>query len=338
MENVEGHSEDGRRSLALRYEHLVPGRAARVSTPTFVPPEAVDMPDYRLLASPTLYPGQDVRARIVADDGNIGEVAVRLFVRAYGADDALWIHYGPETVLKPGSANAFEWRVGDAGGQPIARVGVEVTAESAASGSVYLDYLAWSGSPEATLTRPAEGGTMWRRAWVNGVDRYDEHGPEPYRLIQNSGTGLLIQGTREWTDYEVSAPVRPHMVVSAGIGARVQGMRRYYALLLTRGDKARLVKALDGDVVLAETGFPWHFDVTYELRLEVQGNRLRASIDGEEIFDVRDGDRPLTEGAVALVCEEGRMESEVVRVRPLEGDPGRELAERWGKEQVCTGR
>jgi hypothetical protein len=158
---------------------------------------------------------------------------------------------------------------------------------------------------------------MWRRAWVNGVDRFDEHGPEPYRLVQNAGTGLLIQGTREWTDYEVSAPVRPHMVLSAGIGARVQGMRRYYALLLARDGKARLVKALDGETVLAERDFPWLFDVTYELSLEVLGDRLRAGVDGVGIFDVRDTDRPLAGGAVALVCEEGRAESEVVRVRPV---------------------
>ena len=168
---------------------------------------------------------------------------------------------------------------------------------------------------------------MWRRAWVNGVDRFDELSPEPYRLIQNSGTGLLIQGTREWTDYEVSAPVRPHMVTSAGIAARVQGMRRYYALLLVRGGGARLVKALDGEAVLAEADFPWDFGLTYDLSLEVRGGRLRAGIDGEEIFDVEDGDRPLTGGAVALLCEEGRAESEVVRVRPLVGDPGHRPAE-----------
>ncbi len=336
VENVEGHSEAGSRSLALRYKHLAPGRVARVSTPTFVPPEAMYMPDYHLLASPTLYPGQDVRARVVADNSNSGEVTCRLFVRAYGADDALRVHRGPEAVLEPGSARVLEWRLGDAGGQPIARIGVELTAEGAVGGSVYLDYVAWDGAPDVTLTRPAEGGTMWRRAWVNGIDRFDELSPEPYRLMQNSGTGLLIQGTREWTDYEVSAPVRPHMVVSAGIAARVHGMRRYYALLLAGGGKARLVKALDGDMVLAETDFPWHFDVTYNLRLEVQGNRLRASIDGEEIFDVRDHDRPLTDGAVALVCEEGRTESEAVRVRPLRGDLGTDV--RSGEEQWCTGR
>jgi ADP-ribosylglycohydrolase len=321
LENVQGHGEAGVRSLALRYRHLAPGRVARVSTPTFVPPEAIEMPDYRLLASPTLYPGQDVRARVVADAGNGGEVTCRLFIRAYGAhDDALLIHYGPEAVLEPGSEHELRWRVEGTGGQPIARIGLEIRSDVAASGVVYLDYLTWSGTPDTILTRPAKGGTMWRRAWVNGVDRYDERWPEPYRLIQNQGTGLLIQGTREWTDYEVNAPVRLHMAISAGIGARVQGMRRYYALLLTEDDKVRLVKALDGEAVLAERSFPWQFDVTYELSLRVEGDRLLASIEGEELFDIEDDDRPLTGGAVALVCEEGRMESEVVRVRPLESD------------------
>jgi hypothetical protein len=35
------------------------------------------------------------------------------------------------------------------------------------------------------------------------------------------------------------------MVEAAGLAVRVQGMRRYYALLLTKNNKARLVKALD---------------------------------------------------------------------------------------------
>jgi hypothetical protein len=108
------------------------------------------------------------------------------------------------------------------------------------------------------------------------------------------------------------------MVISAGIGVRVQGMRRYYALLLSDGGKVRLMKALDGEAVLAEADFPWQFDVTYDLGLEVRDNRLLASIDGEEIFEVEDEDRPLVSGAVAFVCEEGRMESDVIRVQPVD--------------------
>src|SRR5918999_5603427 len=82
LENVEGHSERGRRSLAIHYRHIAPGRVARVTTPTFIPPEATDMADYALLASPTLYPGQDLRARVIAN-GNNEAVACRLFVRTY---------------------------------------------------------------------------------------------------------------------------------------------------------------------------------------------------------------------------------------------------------------
>jgi hypothetical protein len=287
-----------------------------VATATFIPPEAIEMPGYSLLASPTLYPGQTVRAAVAADEGNEASVACRLYLRAYGADDGLVRTYGPEVVLKPGADREFEWRVGDAEGAPIAEIGVEIRSERRVDGTVYLDYLSWDGAPDVVLTRPAGGGTMWRRAWVDGVDRYRPWWPEPFRLVQNRGTGLLMQGTREWTDYRVRADVKPHMAKAAGIGARVQGMRRYYALLLCNGGKVRLVKALDGNTVLAEMNFAWEFGDTHDLALEVVGTRLRAWVDGARIFEVHDVDRPLTGGAVALLCEEGRTATQAVEVRP----------------------
>ena len=99
---------------------------------------------------------------------------------------------------------------------------------------MYLDYLTWHGPPVLSLTRPAHGDKMWRRAWVNGVDILDERGPAAFRLIQNAGRGLIIHGAREWTDYRVTADITPHMLKAGGIAARVQGMRRYYALWLAQ--------------------------------------------------------------------------------------------------------
>jgi hypothetical protein len=316
--NVVGYSRRGERSLALRYHHVAPGRVARVATATFIPPEAIEMPGYGLLAAPTLYAGQTVRAGIAADEGNQTPVACHLYLRAYGADDELVRTYGPGTALKPGATHEFAWCVGDTDGAPIAEVGVEIRSERRVDGTVYLDYLTWDGAPDVVLTRPAGGGTMWRRAWVDGVDRYSIWWPEPYRLVQSCGTGLLIQGTREWTDYRVRADVTPHMVRSAGIGARVQGMRRYYALLLCNDGKARLVKALDGNTVLAEMDFAWKFGDTHDLALEAVGTRLRAWVDGDRIFELDDADRPLTGGAVALLCEEGRTATQAVEVRPAD--------------------
>jgi ADP-ribosylglycohydrolase len=326
VENVAGHSRRGCRSLAVRYHHVAPGRPARVATATFIPSLDValcfERQGYALLASPTLHPGQTVRASLAADRENGVPVTCRLYQRAYDADDRLVRTYGPGAALPPGAVHDVAWRVGDTGGAPIAEIGLEISSSRRADGAVYLDWLTWDGAPDVVLTRPAGGGSMWRRAWVNGVDSFDPRYPETYRLVQNRGTGLLIQGSRQWTDYRVSADVTPHMVEAAGIAARVQGLRRYYALLLQRDGRVCLVKALDGRRVLAETAFPWSFGETHDLALEVTGARLRAWVDGAQLFDVEDGDRPLRGGGVALVCEEGRTATDAVTVRPAAARPG----------------
>jgi hypothetical protein len=96
-------------------------------------------------------------------------------------------------------------------------------------------------------------------------------------------------------------------MAKGGIGIRAQGMRRYYALLLCD----------DNDHVLAETDFNWQINQSYALRLQAEGLELRAWIDGELLFTVQDGERPLTGGAAAFVVEEGHMMSYSMVVRPL---------------------
>jgi hypothetical protein len=132
--------------------------------------------------------------------------------------------------------------------------------------------------------------------------------------MQGAGTGLLIQGTREWRDYEVSADVTPRLAEAAGIAACVQGQRRYVAFLLGRGGKARLVRVLDGETVLAEVDFPWSLDERYTLALETRGPRLVGRINGKQIVEATDASSPLQSGAIALVCREGRLDAHEVRV------------------------
>lgn len=319
VENVAGHSGRGQCSLAVRFRGAGPDRPARATTPTFIPPEMVNITrGYTLLASPTLFPGQTIRAGVTADEENSQPVTCRLFVRAYGAGDALTTIPGPEAVLAPGAGEELAWRLAETGGQPIAQVGLEVGAAGAepVDGAVYLDDLAWDGAPDVTFGRPADDGTMWRRAWMDGVDQFSPRWPEPYRIVQNHGTGLISQGTAEWTDYRVSARVTIFLARAGGIAARVGGMRRFYALLLRDDGRACLVKARDGETVMAEVDVPWRLDRPYELALETVGARLRAWIDGALLFDVVDAERPLTGGGAGLVCTEGCLGSEAVRVQP----------------------
>jgi ADP-ribosylglycohydrolase len=316
VENVLGHSVRGERSLALHYTHLATGRVGRVHTPTFIPPEALALPGYNFLLSPTLHSGQTVMASVEADPANAAPVTVGLTIQTYGASDTLQATPGPTIDMAPGVRQEFSWRMPDTGGAPIATVGVEIRSAARADGVVYLDYLTWSGAPDVTLARPEAGGMLWRRAWVDGVDQVDFRREEPYRLMQNYGTGLLTQGTADWVDYQVDVAVTPYMLDAGGVGARVQGMRRYYALLLSREGTARLVKAMDGETTLAETAFPWTFGGTYQLSLQVDGPRIRASIDGKVLFDLEDTDRPLAGGGVALIATEGRLSAETVYVHP----------------------
>jgi ADP-ribosylglycohydrolase len=327
IENVAGHSRRGNRCLALRYRHLTPGRFARAATAVFIPPGAAEMPDYNLVASPTLYAGQTISAGVSAAETNAVPVQCRLYVRAYDPDDKLRRIYGPRIVLEPGRWEELSWQLEATDGAPVAEVGIELSSdgghernEASGSGTVFLDYLTWGGAPSLKLAQPGGAGSMWRRAWVDGVDRLEIGKSVPYRLIQDRSTGLTIQGTRQWTNYRFSAAITPHLIKAAGIGVRVQGLRRYYGLLLCADGRLRLVKALDGMTELANIAYEWEPGTTYRLSLQVVDTALQAWVN-DRLLEVAELDGDLSGGGIALICEEGYMNASEVAVEPV-GAPG----------------
>ena len=321
LANVAGQSMAGARSLAIRYHGLARSRSAQVRTPTFIPSKEIatyfEKRGYPLLASPSLHPGQTVRAALWADAANAQPVTCTLQVSVFaGPEDELMVVDGPHLVLEPGVYQELKWQIDELQGRPIAFVGVQLSSDQRADGTVYLDYLRWDGEPNVVFTRPPDSGEMWHMAWVNGVDQCERWWPESFRLAQNEGRGLLIQGGREWRNYTVSGAINLHLARAAGIAARVQGLRRYYALLLTSDGEAQLVRVCDGETVLARAAFPWRQGSTHDFTLRVEGAHLLASIDGQQLFDVEDAGSPLDGGGVALVCEEGRISCEAVTVQP----------------------
>jgi len=314
VENVPEHSRRGERSLALRYRQVAAGRPGRVGTPTFLPINDANRGGYALVCSPTLYPGQTIRTGIAADASNSQTVECRLYIKTYDEHDKLTISYGPERQMEPGDAHEFRWHLPENGGFPIAEVGVEIRSEARADGALYLDFLTWDGPPDAILGRTK--GTLWKRAWVDAMDHF-ETGGDPFRLIQDEGTGMVIQGTQEWTDYRVTASLRPHMAASFGLAARVQGLRRYYALTLSDENRITLSKMRNTETVLARSPAGWNQGKEVELCLQVEGNRIRAEIDGQMLFDEEDTEDPLTTGGIGILCKEGRISVAAVHVGPV---------------------
>ena len=336
IDNVPGHSRHGSRSLALHYRGLAAGRVGRAETITFIPSKAVaeyfSKRGYGLLASPTLYPGQTIHARLEADSANESPVQVRLYIKHYDEQDALAVIRSDPVEVAANNDHLCTWQVPDTGGYPIAAVGIELVGDHGASGTIYLDFLTWDGAPKTVLNRPyqrqegrrfrGKGPTMWKQAWVDGLDSQrifsNDFWPETYRLIQNRGRGLAMQGTRDWTDYQVTVSLTPHMCKTGGVGVRVQGMHRYYALLCD-GDTTRLVKTFEGrDTVLAEANSGWTLDEPYTLNLRVEGNRLVGSLNGSVVVEATDPEATFTGGGIALIVEEGRLGCDHVAVAPLD--------------------
>ena len=205
---------------------------------------------------------------------------------------------------------------------------MEISGEGGTSGTVVLDYLDWQGTPEIVLDRPYErdfsrrtrgaGPVMWQHAWVDGTDSNNKQfWPDTYRLLQNHGRGLLMQGTREWIDYKVTTRMTPHMLRTGGIGVRVQGMRSYYALLCDT-DRFSLVRTHEGqDTVLAETGPGWVLGQEYEFIVKVEGDHLTALVDGQVILEATDPEARFAGGGIALIAEEGRLGCDHVAVGPI---------------------
>ena len=318
LENFAGHSEAGTRSLALHFSGVSTGVPARASTPTFIPLEAVAMPgNYELLACPTLYSGQTVEAKVKAEANNAAPLTARIFVRGYDGNDLPQLHVGESVLLKPGMTATLRWTLPNLDSQPVFEVGIELSSKKGVSGTVYLDYLKWQGMPDVTFARPEGTGKLWRRAWISAADHVGHHWPEAFHISQNRGRGLVLQGTHEWQNYQVTSRLRSEVARTFGICAYVQGLERYYALILTPNGTARLLKRFYDDVVLASAPFEWERGRDYTLELEVSGKTISGRVDGRELFTVEDK-AALQGGGIGFLVEEGLLLADAITVQPVQ--------------------
>ena len=109
------------------------------------------------------------------------------------------------------------------------------------------------------------------------------------------------------------------MVSEFGLAARVQGLRRYYALVLEQGGKARLVK-----VFYDQTNYPrrggFCLGIWQGRAHGVGGQRLANLLPSRmanRLCSAVDADAPLLAGGIALLVTEGRAAAESISVQPL---------------------
>ena len=289
--------------------------ALTATTPTFLPPEAREMPGYDLELSPALYSGQTVNVSLHLSGLGPSPTA-RIVLKHYGADDLLHLKSGPEVVLVDGD-NHLSFVTPELGGYPIVMIGVSLT-EVRDDSTIHLESLDWASTPTTDLV-PGTAGEMWKRAWVSSLGlrkyTYDDY----FRVHGNYGAGMLLSGGADWSNYRATARYRLRRAKRFGLAARVAGLERYYLAVVSDEGTLSIVKRLNGvDTVLAEGSTNWQEDEEADLWIEVDGYRIRAGKDGTQIAQADDLTRPLAAGGIALFADRGYAECLKVGIQAID--------------------
>jgi hypothetical protein len=147
-------------------------------------------------------------------------------------------------------------------------------------------------------------------SWIVG----DEHG-KPYLEEQLDPSArqwslpLFITGDPEWGEYTIEARVKfLSLKEMAGLVFRYRTNRNYYLFSLSGGNQARLTVLQPFEKALRETDWrelaaaPFKYDNTryYTLKVENQGPRIRAYVDGQLVLEA--SDRELLKGKAGVLA------------------------------------
>ena len=288
---------------ALSCEIRSPAASLCAFTSTFTPAENFAAGNYSMCACPTLHPGQIVCARFFSPSSNAKKTTVQLAIKIFDENFQLTPIIGPSIELEPGDSGELRWTIPGVDGYPIAQIGFQVVSE--ACGTIVLDSMDWNKAPTTSLM-PSKAGTVWSQAWVRtmeGCMAYDNN--TTITLHHSREGGFLFQGSRDWGDYSFRSSVEIRLAETFAILIRAQGLRRHYSLRLDPSGRARIVKACDGESVLAEAHCPWVTHRTRIFEFSAVGGHLRACVDGVPLLEARDND--LNGGAAGFLLERGGM-------------------------------
>ncbi|GAA3139970.1 ADP-ribosylglycohydrolase [Kribbella aluminosa] len=284
--------EDG--STAL----LIDGGSA--STPVFLDPlDAVS--NFSTLASPTLYPGNTVRAVVSAPDG--------ASVRLYAIYDGTTTAEGP--CIDVGERTELDWTV-PSGGNPF-RIGLSV------SGTAYLHSLDWDGAPAEYSQSGILLSSIWDTQprglapWVSSAKNFEADFATTFSVSHPDPLGVVTTGTRDWVDYEISSRLTFSLSRSAGIVVRARGHRNFTAAVFD-GRLLSIVEQHGAErTVLATAPFALRRDAPYDVSVECAAAVVTVRVDGISMLSATT--RRLAGGGAGFLVDIGTMSADGFTVR-----------------------
>lgn len=286
-------------------EGLVIEGAGAVSTPVFLDPrEAVT--NFSTLASPTLYPGTTVRAKVSSLDG--------ASVRMYAIHDGASTSVGPWTRVGAGQTTELEWTVPN-DGIPF-RLGLSLTG---ADPAIHLHSLDWDGAPSTYSQSGILLSSIWDTQprglapWVSSAKNFEADFATTFSVSHPEPLGVVTTGTRDWVDYEISSRLTFSLSHAAGLIVRARGHRNFTAALFD-GQSLSIVEQHDSErTVLATTPFALRLDLPYDVTLECIGSTVRVHVDDIPLLQATT--RRTAGGGAGFFVDTGTMSADGFTVR-----------------------
>jgi rhamnogalacturonan endolyase len=207
---------------------------------------------------------------------------------------ALWSYPAARQQGNEGAAGEVELFADDFGRFPPGVLSAPIRQLNGAIQEYH--YIGHRGVPTHPWRNPIVHLDSWAAGDEAGRPYLEQHivNSEPHRV-----TPLFVTGDPEWRDYRVQVDVRPlSLEQEAGLVFRYRTSRHFYRLALENGSQLRLAARLPFDQEfrkaawrdIASAPFPYDTKTWYRLEARADGDRLRASVDGRELLDVRDSE------------------------------------------------
>ena len=333
VQNTEYESSIGKRALEIKFDRVAPGVCSEAVVDTFFPQELYELTgsarerffqSYTFISCPLLYSGQNIESEIIFKSNSQKPITVTCFINVFGEEDNYERINSESVVLFPDKSQKLKWKIPSTEGNPITQVGFSIESDEANSGSLILNYLTFTGEPNCKFSKPNHIGKhkrgvkfsnakMWKASWVDALDKWDS-GERTFRVCKDSGRGMLITGTDLWKNYKVTSDIAIQRVKTGGLAARVQGLNRYYGLVINASNKLQLIKVINEPKVLKEIDFDLEYYKDYKLSLKVENNKLSGYLDNRVVLEFTDSSDVLENGAMGLIVEDGTMVTDEVIV------------------------
>ena len=333
VQNTKYESNIGKRALEIKFDRVAPGVCSEAVVDTFFPQELYELTgsvrerffqSYNFISCPLLYSGQNIESEIIFKSDSQKPITVTCFINVFGEDDNYERINSESVVLFPNKSQKLKWKIPSTESNPITQVGFSIESDEANSGSLILNYLTFTGEPNCKFYKPKHIGKhkrgikfsnakMWKASWVDALDKWDS-GERTFRICKDSGRGMLITGTDLWKNYKVTSEIAIQRVKTGGLAARVQGLNRYYGLVINASNKLQLIKVINEPKVLKEIDFDLEYYKDYKLSLKVEDNKLSGYLDNKVVLEFTDNSDVLENGAMGLIVEDGTMVTDEVIV------------------------